>query len=170
MDLESRVDYLERQNRWMKAAILAIALIAVAMGQFRRTKVLDNFKSDVVKLIGEYQESLNQEVRSQRFTLVNDSGKVQGLWSVFEGKSQLTLRGTESKSLLAIGASDDSCALEIVDAHGKHLVSLNAEEHAGSLLIRGPKSRATAFLRVGVTGPELSMTNNEGNRQPIGPW
>ena len=176
MDLELRVEHLERQIRWMKATILAVVVIAVAMSQFRNTKDFEAFRDDIVARLQarlqKFQESLNGEIQSKRFLLVDDEGNARGVWTAEENQCLFTLLDKDRKPLLAIVATEESRGIEIFDAKGRSYVSLSADEHAGSLLIRSPDSGspAHALLRVGATGPRFTMKDNAGNEQPVVPW
>lgn len=172
MDLELRVEHLERQIRWMKATILAVVVIAVATSQFRNTKDFEEFRDDIVARLQKFQKSLNDGIQSKQFLLVDDEGNARGVWTAEENQCLFTLFDKDRKPLLAIIAAEESRGIEIFDAKGRSYVSLSADEHAGSLLIRSPDSGspAHALLRVGATGPRFTMKDNAGNDQPVVPW
>ena len=171
MDLELRVEHLERQIRWMKATILAVVVIAVATSQFRNTKDIKKFRDDIVARLQKFQESLNGGIKSKQFVLVDDKGNARGVWTAEENQCLFKLFDTEGKPLLAIVAAKERRGIEIFDAKGRPYVSLSADKHAGSLLIGSPNSGSPAHaLQVGATGPRFTMTNNAGNPQPVVPW
>lgn len=165
MELESRIDHLERQNRWMKAAILAVAIVAVVMGQFSNVNQLKNLR----KVLG---ESLGGEVRSQQFVLVDEQGHPKGVWMTNKGKCILSFIDGEKKPLVALAAGGTDREFHLYGPGGRPEVSLLLDEHAGSLLIRSTDSdsNATALLNVGATGPRLSMKDAQGNEKPVVPW
>jgi hypothetical protein len=172
MELESRIEHLERQVRWLKAAVLAVALIAVAIGQFRNAKELVDLQSEVADHLRRFQDAQNREVKSERFILVNEQGDPRGVWAAEGGQSALKLLDADRKPLVVVAVANESRGLEISDSDGRSRVSLTADGHAGSLLIRAPEpeSQATALINVGVTGPRLSMHDNTGNLQHVAPW
>ena len=129
MNLESRVERLERQNRWLKAGG-AVALSAVL----------------IVFLMGQ-AASVPDEIKAQRFTAVDEKGRTRAV-----------LIGTLTGSFLSLqdDKGNERVSLSVSDGVGPHLI-FNGEDKTMSPrieLVSSPfmsslhlrKGRMDAFL------------------------
>lgn len=112
-----RVDRLEREcHRWKVFGSAALAVLGLVL------------------LVGATGTRVPKEIRAKRFILVDESGRLRGIFGVVaDGSSVLGLAGGQQSGAALTARSDGRISLVLTDSNGKRRAVLGVEP-SGSLL------------------------------------
>jgi hypothetical protein len=146
-----RVERLEKENRQLRRAALAVAVLAAAvlgMGQARPTRM----------------------VEANRFLLKDSEGRVRAELSMESGKPTLYLRDEKGFPLVGLLGGDEP-SLTLTRAVNEEQVAISARKEAYGLAVYGklaPHQTGNGIVAgLGVTGgfPALSLFDNAGKER-----
>jgi hypothetical protein len=151
--LIERLERLEKQNRRFKQAGFVLVLILVAFGTMAQ------------------QPPLNTEVKAQKFSLHDSSGKTRGMFFTREGQSILILsdRNGEPRLTLTVGA-DGSPAVGLFEPGDKIRAELPLTNNGPRFVLYSKDEKEQVLLNMGKNGqPQLGfLDKNKLPRVVIG--
>lgn len=160
MTIEERLEGLERESvrarrrnrRVLVVAGLSIAVCAVGVAAF--------FPSFVKAQPG---ASVEKEIRANRFTLVDESGRERGRLAVDLGDAGLFLRDEKGRHRASLMVLKDRSLLSLSSEKGRtHEATLSADNIESSLLLRDENGKVRAGLDVMGGGPRIWFRDEDG--------
>ena len=145
MDINARLEKLERGNRRMKKiGIVAIvfALVLFISGQGKTNKI----------------------VEANEFRLLDASGKERATLHVFRGQPELFIRSLNGESDVLLGTDTSGPFLIMGPLTGKAAVTLKPD----NLSLEGPVGKLRIALNHEAGGPNLTIEDNEGYSTVLG--
>ena len=146
MTIEERLAQLERKNRRLTLALMSVgmaAVMAVAMGQGAPAVV-------------------TQAVKARSFILVDDDGKVRGIFGVVKGGPLLSMYDENGKGRATLTVSSYGPGLTLRDENGKERATLTAVKPGPLLRLFDQNGKERATLAVVKAGPLLSLDDENG--------
>ena len=145
MDINARLEKLERENRRMKK--IAIVVVVVA---------------SVLFISG--QAKTNKVVEANEFRLLDASGKERATLHVFRGQPELFIRSLNGESDVLLGTDTSGPFLRMGPLTGKATATLNPD----NLSLEGPVGKLRIALNHEAGGPNLTIEDNEGYSTVLG--
>jgi hypothetical protein len=158
-DLRTRVEWLERQNRWLRRAGLAVVAAVSA-----------------VLLMG--QAAPSHTVTANKFVLMDNQGRTRALFDVDRLGTTLTFLDASGNKQIVLGASTDA------DGHPHGWLELGTDVlrrfipmatppggmtlSDGALLMDGGESGSVFLAGPGPNGPKLELTDAKGYSIDVG--
>jgi hypothetical protein len=169
----SRIEKLERQNRWMKSAA-TLVLVAVAcvglMGQTTTTPKKKTAKP--APAAAPAAPVLPKDIEAESFTLKDPNGKVRAELAMSGTGPALKLRDASGSALVTISLNDAAPGGPFVllsDPQHKAGVTLSVLENAGSqLLLTGERPDIQAHIGVAQDGTSIQVSDADGFSANIG--
>lgn len=139
MDIDARLEKLERENRRMKkVGIVGIVFASV--------------------LFFSGQAKTNKVVEANEFRLLDASGKERATLHVFRGQPELFIRSLNGESDVLLGTDTSGPYLIMGPVTGKATVTLNPN----NLSLEGPVGKLRLALNHEAGGPNMTIEDNEG--------
>lgn len=147
--IASRLDRLERENRWLKQigvslALLAAAIVVMAQGHSSRT------------------------IEAEKFVLRDTNGNSRAVLDMVVGKPTLTLNDAKGVPTIVMDGGDDPL-FSLSRNGGKEQVTMLAREELYGLAVYGETKGAINGTRVGVGVwkgiPGLTLYDESGNER-----
>src|SRR5215469_16215685 len=133
MDLNARLEKLERENRRMKKiGIVGIVFASVLF--------------------------FSGQAEANEFRLLDASGKERATLHVFRGQPELFIRSLNGESDVLLGTDTSGPYLVMGPVTGKATVTLNPN----NLSLEGPVGKLRIALNHEAGGPNLTIEDNEG--------
>ena len=133
MNIEARLERLEKQIQFYKGLVVVLAVVIVAgvsMGQA---------KSDIVDVL-----------KCRKLEVYNPTGSIAAVISADDG-GYLSIRNKEGKPAAVIAADDDGGHLGIYNKEGKGVILISAYDDSGHLSIRNKTGESIMFDGEGQT-------------------
>jgi len=150
MDLNARLEKLEKENRRMKkTGIVAVVLASTFLigGQAKTSKV----------------------VEANEFRLVDGSGKVRGTFVTNnDGQTLLTLTDSTGRVATSLGTGTQGSSLILGSADTNAWIHIIAGTKIGGLHMAGPTGKFDVALDNDSGGPSLRVEDNEGYASALG--
>lgn len=159
MTIEERLESMERElgrqkrrNRWLLGAILLVAggLIAPV---FLKTTPLQA-QAQVAGAV--------KELRANKISLVDETGKPRAALGVFNNGPYLTLYDENGKPRALMTVFKDGPSLNLVDENGKMRAVLNALKDGPCLGLGNENGEVRAALSMFEDGPHLALFDENG--------
>lgn len=145
MDIDARLEKLERENRRMKM----IGIVGIVF-------------ASVLFFSG--QAKTNKVVEANEFRLLDASGKERATLHVFRGQPELFIRSLNGESDVLLGTDTSGPYLIMGPVTGKATVTLNPN----NLSLEGPVGKLRIALNREAGGPNLTIEDNEGYSTVLG--
>ncbi len=150
MNIEHRIELLERQNRRLKYILGGLAMVVAVGFSIGQTK----------------KPSVPKEVRAEQFVLVNKTGRIlASLRSHKDGAASLFI-GNVSGGHAWLRASSEGGEFVLGKQHS--LVSLNASEDGGDLYLSSLDRKHTTRLKASKYRGGLSIMGNKNTQINMG--
>lgn len=127
LDLTTRVDKLERQNRWLRWAVIAIVILAgavVLMGQAKAKPEEIKVKSVEAQAFLLRDESgkpgalLTFTKQGPGLALYDDSVEIRAIFHVMDGQPRLNFQDSKGNERLRLGVVGEPL-IQILNSRGK---------------------------------------------------
>jgi hypothetical protein len=145
-DLLSRIERLERQNRWR----LGIALLAI-------------FPLTLVCFMG--AAAFQNEIRAGRFVLVDENGNVRGLFQVTKDGPSLSLLDENGKTRGQFLLTNNDSGIELRDEKVMPRMLLYCSKDGPGIFLNDKKGNIRGEFSLTKDGPSLEL--NDENGKPI---
>jgi len=145
MDINARLEKLERENRRMKK----IGIVGIVF-------------ASVLFFSG--QAKTNKVVEANEFRLLDASGKERATLHVFRGQPELFIRSLNGESDVLLGTDTSGPYLVMGPVTGKAAVTLNPN----NLSLEGTVGKLRIALNPEAGGPNLTIEDNEGYSTVLG--
>jgi hypothetical protein len=147
MDLQARVERLERRSRRLTATLFAIVTIAIA-GAF----------------VNSNQVTTQPTLRTESLEIVDSNGRVRARIGKADSESVgLTLQTADGRPRLSLSASERGGAINLFQGgQSTGAMTLAALQDSAGLSLRGPNGLLRAHLMVEGDRVRLSLWNTDG--------
>ena len=145
MDINARLEKLERENRRLKKAgtvAIVFASVLFISGQAKTNKIIE----------------------ANEFRLLDASGKERATLHVFRGQPELFIRSSNGESDVLLGTDTSGPFLTMGPVTGKATVTLKPD----NLSLEGPVGKLRIGLNHEAGGPNLTIEDNEGYSTVLG--
>lgn len=190
--LGSRLDRIERENRFLKKAFVGLLIVASSiflMGQARTSRTAEADTFLLKDNAGRVRARLAIESGDRpTLTFLNEKGSIvaslaggdepflnlsrseSGDEVLLEASKQIVGLGIYDKTIRAgLALQNGIPALDLFDANGRHGAHLNWTAVDGpELSLFGPTDDSLAMLSAGAAGPSLTITDKDGFSAVLG--
>src|SRR5262249_40547023 len=152
----TRVERLERQNRRLKRAAVAVALLALAflaLGHPRASEAQQKGKTRVVE--------------AERFIVRDADGKMRAALGMSRSVPGMAVFDENEKQRVGLYFSGKSYGLVLNDAQEKALIALETDGKGGAGLTFREAGQTRVNLSVGKTGQGLEVHDDNGKRRAL---
>jgi hypothetical protein len=164
-----RVEKLERHNRWLKLAGLALAVAAGAallMGQARASRTVTANRFVLADAQGRTRAELRIVEGNPQFWLVDARGRTRAMLAIVGGEPGLVL-SSDTKNDFGIALTTSGGPQILLSTANGDLLVGNGNTSGPQLALSDAKAGSGAMLRT-QGGPELLLTDTVGYETDIG--
>ena len=167
--IERRLQALERQNRRLRSAVLALgiaALSAALLGQAApRPRSLQADSITLVDAAGRPRLALGV-MDDEPFILFKDGKeRVRMVMSIDAEGSELTYYDTNGKRRVALAETGPGAGLEFYDPQERRRVGLLTTEETPTLVFADKEARTRMLIGIGDDGPDIEMYSAGAKRR-----